>query len=224
MARTVEQGFAEFASRLTPTSTERDAAVRHRRSVEKALSERLEVVTFLQTGSFWHGTGVRGHADIDLLVWLKFQSQPTSSYDALTFVEKSLAAAFPSTSVYISRPAVVVNFANGDERWEVIPGYTTGQDDVVEIPSGEFGGGWMNTSPSGHFRYVNEANSSPRPAGTKVPDRTTKAFLAGMGVSSGRGPVGDGTPPVSGRVTTAPGFGGPSSTALLPDRLAAPHG
>jgi hypothetical protein len=177
MARTVEQGFAEFASRLTPTSTERDAAVRHRRSVEKALSERLEVVTFLQTGSFWHGTGVRAHADIDLLVWLKFQSQPTSSYDALTFVEKSLAAAFPSTSVYISRPAVVVNFANGDERWEVIPGYTTGQDDVVEIPSGEFGGGWMNTSPSGHFRYVNEANSSPRPAGgAKALSRLLKAW------------------------------------------------
>jgi hypothetical protein len=177
MARTVEQGFVEFASRLTPTSTEREAAVRHRRSVEKALNDSLEVVAFLQTGSFWHGTGVRGHADIDLLAWLKFQTQPTSSYDALVSVQTVLDRAFPSTYVYISRPAVVVNFAGGNERWEVIPGYTTGQDDVVEIPSVEFGGGWMNTSPAGHFRFVNDANSFPRPAGgAKALSRLLKAW------------------------------------------------
>ena len=32
-------------------------------------------------------------------------------------------ARFPITPIYVSRPAVVVDFAVGGERWEVIPGF-----------------------------------------------------------------------------------------------------
>jgi hypothetical protein len=84
------------------------------------VSDRLEVSTFFETGSFTHGTGVRNHSDIDVLASLK-GGRPGSSYTALDWVKSALEARFPRTPVLIRRPAVVARFGGGYETWEVMP-------------------------------------------------------------------------------------------------------
>lgn len=165
MVRSVSEGFTEFLSRLTPTTSERQAAARHRGSVESTIKANFGAIRFYQAGSFRHGTGVRRHADIDLLAWLPYTTQPADSWSALSNMERVLSSTFWATEVRISRPAVVVDFASGAERWEVIPGYTTGKDGIFEIPSPESGGGWIETAPDAHFEFVNTANDRGGVAG-----------------------------------------------------------
>lgn len=158
--RTIATAFETLISRNVPTDGERSAAARHRVSIEKSLSQ-LENFGLRETGSFRHGTAVRGHADVDVLVSLG-GGRPASSDTALERVRNALARSFPQTPVRVSRPAVVVNFASGDERWEVIPGYylrKSGDHVVYNIPAP--GGGWMETAPSAHLDYVTDVNRSP---------------------------------------------------------------
>jgi predicted nucleotidyltransferase len=178
MARTVGQAFDVFLKRLTPTAAQREAGASHRVSVKAALEARLEVSRFLETGSFSHGTGVRNHSDIDLLVSLK-EGKPTSSYSALERVKNALSSRFPSTPVRIRRPAVAVEFGGGYETWEVIPGYITGRGGralVYDVPSPKVGGAWIDSAPDEHLTYVNEANKKPDKGDAKALARLMKAW------------------------------------------------
>lgn len=160
MGRTVADGFEVFLDRLVPTQAQRDAKARHRSSVESCLNSRLDIQLLREIGSFTHGTGVRGHADADLLVSFR-TAKPTSSDTALGWVKTALQAGFPSTQVYVRRPAVVVDFAGGDERWEITPGFlrsrSTSDPYVYDIPAAD--SGWMTSAPLEHIAYVNDANS-----------------------------------------------------------------
>lgn len=173
--RSLAGAFDVFLQRQVPTQTERDAAVSHRGAVRSVLEDKLDVVTMFETGSFIHGTGVRSHSDVDVLVWLN-GLRPSSPDTALAAVKSVLAARFPYTSVRISRPAVVVDFAGGDEPWEVIPGYwarDVGDDEVYRIPAP--GGTWMETCPTAHLKYVTRVNASPA-GGAKGLARLVKAW------------------------------------------------
>jgi len=166
MTLSVAQGFEIFLGRLVPLESQRAAAATHRASVEASLRGALDVYLFRETGSFNHGTGVRGHCDVDLLVSIKGQ-RPGSSDTALAWVKNALAASFPYTPVRISRPAVVIAFAGGDETWEVIPGFVTGRGgqgvSVYDIPGAATG--WLDTAPLEHLAYVTEVNSRQNIAG-----------------------------------------------------------
>src|SRR4051794_27378300 len=102
MARTVYEGFDTFLSWLTPLASQRTAATRHRGSVEAAISRAMKVFSFRQTGSFWHGTGVRHYCDVDLMISID-SDRPSSSDTALRWVREALTASFPTTPVYVSR-------------------------------------------------------------------------------------------------------------------------
>ncbi len=180
MPKTVSQGFEEFMSNLTPLSFEQTAATRHRAGVETSIKNALGVTLFRETGSFHHGTGVRHHADLDILVSLA-GLRPTSSDTALGWIKTALQNSYPTTPVRISRPAVVVEFANGEETVEVIPGYYTGGGDpadflyVYSIPGAA--SGWMESAPKAHLNYVNECNTKDGiKGGTKKLARLAKAW------------------------------------------------
>lgn len=179
MARSVGEGFKVFLSRLTPTEAQREAGAKHRASVKGALESRLEVSRFRETGSFTHGTGIRGYSDIDLLASLG-TDRPGSSITALNWVKEALQARFPSTPVKIRRPAVVVEFGGGYETWEVIPGFVTGRggDDqfVYDVPAASSGGGWIDSAPGEHLLYVNKANKKPHQGDAKALARLVKAW------------------------------------------------
>ncbi len=179
MARSVDEGFREFLKRLTPTEAQRAAGTGHRESVKKALGDRLDVSTFFETGSFTHGTGVRNHSDIDVLVSLR-GDRPGSSYTALGWVKDALEARFPRTPVSIRRPAVVARFGGGYETWEVIPGFMTARGGsnvyVYDIPSAVTGGDWIDSAPRTHLTYVNKANEKPSKGNAKALVRLIKAW------------------------------------------------
>lgn len=158
MARSVAQGFETFLQRLTPLESERHAAAAHRSSVESSLGQSLNVLILRETGSFHHGTGVRGYSDVDVLASLG-EDRPGSSDTALNWVKAALSSSFPYTTVRVSRPAVVVEFAGGAETWEVIPGFlkTTSPSSVYHIPGAATG--WLESAPIAHLDYVNECNT-----------------------------------------------------------------
>jgi hypothetical protein len=174
MARSVQEGFDTFLSWLVPLQSERDAASKHRGTVESSLRNRLEVRLFRESGSFNHGTGVRAHCDVDLLVSLA--TKPVSSDTALRWVKEALAASFPATVVQIRRPAVVVQFNGGREAWEIIPGFRNGGTDalpVYEIPG--VPSGWLDSAPTAHLAYVTNVNKTPA-GGAKKLARLMKAW------------------------------------------------
>lgn len=179
MARSVNDGFEVFLQRLVPTQAQRDAGASHRATVKAALEARLSVRRFFETGSFSHGTGVRGYSDIDALVSLG-HDRPGSSYTALNWVKDALSTRFPLTSVVIRRPAVVVRFGGGYETWEVIPGFLTsrgGKDQLVyDIPGPTPEANWIDAAPREHLTYVNEANAKPKKGDAKKLSRLIKAW------------------------------------------------
>lgn len=178
MARAVNEGFDEYLRRLTPTQAQRDAGVSHRASVKAALEARLNVLNFFETGSFSHGTGIRGLSDIDALVSLG--DKPASSYTALTRVKDALEARFPRTPIKIRRPAVVVEFGGGYETWEIIPGYLTGRGGkdhmVYDIPGPSAGSDYIDSAPRSHNAYVNDANLKPSKGNAKALARLIKSW------------------------------------------------
>lgn len=177
VVKSVAQGFDDFLNRLVPTATERQAATSHRATVERTLRDRLEVNLFREIGSFNHGTAIRGHADVDILVSLK-AAAPTTSDTALSWVRNALLSRYRATAVQVRRPAVVVNFAGGGERWEVVPGFRVTSADsspVYKIPAGD--AGWMLTAPLDHLRYVNQVNQKTGVSGAaKKLARLAKAW------------------------------------------------
>lgn len=179
MARTVNEAFEVFLRRLVPTDAQREAGTSHRSSVKAALESNLKVNSFFETGSFSHGTGVRGHSDIDVLVSLGYV-KPGSSYTALEWIKDTLLARFPRTPIMIRRPAVVVEFGGGYETWEVIPGFLTarGTKDqyVYDIPSPNMGTAYIDSAPKEHLKYVNECNTLPHKGDAKALTRFIKAW------------------------------------------------
>ena len=177
MARTVAEGFDVFLERLTPTAAQRSAAAAHRGRVETSLKNKLTINSIRETGSFHHGTGVKNDCDVDVLASIG-NAKPTTSDTALSWVKSALAASFPTTVVRVSRPAGVVEFAGGDETWEVIPGFlrSTANDKYVwDIPGPS--SGWIDSAPLEHLTYVNECNTKAGVVGgTKKLARLMKAW------------------------------------------------
>lgn len=177
MPRTVSQGFETFLERLTPLQSQRTAAARHRQSVEEAINAAVTTYAFRETGSFRHGTGVRNHCDVDLLVSIG-GARPSSSDTALRWIKDGLKKRFTTTVIRVSRPAVVVDFASGAEAWEIIPGFVknTGAGvTLYDIPGAS--AGWMDTAPLEHLAYVNECNQLEKAkGGAKKLARLVKAW------------------------------------------------
>jgi hypothetical protein len=177
MPKTVNEGFEEFLRRITPNQSERDAAASHRASVESALCDNLDVCRFFETGSFSHGTGISGYSDVDALVSLG-HSKPATSQTALNWVRDALSTRFRFTRVKVRRPAVVVEFAQRSEMWEIVPGFIANRGGlnkkVYDIPGPSEG--WIDTAPDEHLDYVNEANKMPRRGCAKKLARLMKAW------------------------------------------------
>jgi tRNA nucleotidyltransferase (CCA-adding enzyme) len=67
MPRTVEEGFLDFLTKLTPTTVESQAAKNHRASIEARLKNGFGLRRFVRIGSFGNGTSISGYSDVDYL-------------------------------------------------------------------------------------------------------------------------------------------------------------
>ncbi len=157
MPRSIDEGFAVFLSRLTPTPGESDAAKRHRASIKACLEANFDVNNFFRTGSFGNGTSVSGHSDVDYFVSIARNNLNRNSATSLTRVRDDLNRRFPNSGVRVSCPAVKVPFgADAKESTEVVPAdymhNTLEGHRVYEIAN--CSGGWMRSSPDAHNAYV----------------------------------------------------------------------
>lgn len=162
MATTVEAGFREFRSRLTPLSGETEAARKHRASVEASLKSNFEITRFFRTGSFGNGTSIRSYSDVDYFASIPTNNLKQNSQSTLREVKDVLAGRFPGTGVAVRTPAVLVPFGTeASESTEVVPADFIKSSDgnlVYEIPDGS--GGWKRSSPDAHNSYVAGVNGN----------------------------------------------------------------
>ena len=189
MALTVAQAFPILLERLVPLESDRKAKADHRTSVEASLKGAVSfnILLFRETGSFTHGTGVRGHCDVDLLASIS-GSRPGSSDTALGWVKNALSTTFWNSTVQIRRPTVVVLFNSGTETWEILPAFRTSpatDTPVYDIPGAS--SGWMSAAPTAHLDYVTAVNKKAGlNGGAKKLARLAKAwkYYNGVPVSS----------------------------------------
>lgn len=165
MPRTVSDGFSEFLTRIEPNQTEVNARKSHKRTIEQALGgafkkfNRLEII-----GSHTRDTAIRYHSDVDYLAVLGKEDVShggyiTQSSTVLKNVRDVLADRFKSTDVRIDGPAVVVRFQGGEGAVDVVPGYwkgTTGRDGYPLFAIPDATGGWIDTAPQRHGKYLGE--------------------------------------------------------------------
>jgi hypothetical protein len=157
VAKTVEAGFNEFLTKLTPTKGESEAAKGHRASVEACLDRNFGLYRFFRSGSFGNGTSISGYSDVDYFAWLKYENFSMDSSAILNKVRNALDARFPKTGIKIDSPAVIVPFGTDiSETTEVVPAQyspnTLKDYTVYKIADGL--GGWLQSCPEAHTNFI----------------------------------------------------------------------
>lgn len=162
MPRTIDQGFRDFHTNLTPSATETQAAKSHRASIEACLKSNFGLNRFVRIGSFGNGTSISGFSDVDYLANIPTTSLKQNSATTLALVREKLETRFPNTGIYVDTPAVVIPFGNkSSETTEVVPAdYITDENNfpVYEIADGA--GGWRRASPDAHNSYVRQIDNN----------------------------------------------------------------
>lgn len=164
MATTAADGFKTFLNWLTPTDTQRTKASLHRESIYAKLDSKFGLYRMFQSGSFRHGTGVSGFSDVDYIASLRSAKTALGS-STLNAVRDALKERFPTTTIHVSKPAVVCEFGSGYERVEVIPAFANGNvGDHMRFHVPGVTEEWMFSSPEAHLEYVNDCNQAPKGA------------------------------------------------------------
>jgi hypothetical protein len=160
MPRTVDIGFRDFLTKLTPSDAESEAAKSHRASIQGRLQRDFGLRRFTRIGSFGNGTSISGHSDVDYLASLSRETLTQSSAYSLGKIRDSLADRFPSTGVRVNCPAVVVPFGTTkSETTEVVPAdYIDEKNGFKVYDIADCQDGWMRASPDAHIAYVATAN------------------------------------------------------------------
>lgn len=160
MPRTIEEGFRDFYTKLTPSTSESDAAKKHRASIEACLQNNFGLKRFVRIGSFGNGTSISGYSDVDYLANLPTDQLTSNSTYSLQKVRDALLSRFPNTGVRVDCPAVVCPFGvNPAERTEVVPADYLRESNGYKIYDiADCAGEWMNASPDAHNAYVRWAD------------------------------------------------------------------
>lgn len=160
MPRTINEGFRDFLSKLTPTGIESQSAKRHRTSIEQCLKANFGLLRFFRTGSFGNGTSISGYSDVDYFASIPTKSLKNNSDSTLREVRSALDKRFPDTGVRVNSPAVLVPFGNKiSEYTEVVPAdYVKKQKSLYIYDIADGNGKWKKSSPDAHNAYVSYVN------------------------------------------------------------------
>lgn len=161
----VSARFAELLAGIQPNVADLRRADSHAKSVEAALRDEFSVNRLLIVGSHSRGTAVRESSDVDYFAVVargdtKWGDDYVSSETVLRNVRRALENRFKSTEIRKDLQAVVVEFGAGEDPVDVVPavflGMSSNARPLYRIPNGM--GGWLETSPEGHNKYIDEAN------------------------------------------------------------------
>ena len=160
MPRSIDEGFRDFLSNLTPSTGETIRARNHRASIEQCIKSTFGLRRFWRTGSFGNATSIRGYSDVDFMAHMPTSALSSNSAYSLNKLTAALSQRFPYTGVRTSCPATVVPFGDdASETTEVTPADYLRTDkgfNIYDIP--DCSGGWMQASPDAHNSYVREAD------------------------------------------------------------------
>ena len=161
MPRTINEGFGDFLTKLTPIATETSAAQSHRSSIKACIESNFGLNRFVRIGSFGNGTSISGYSDIDYLASIPTKGLKEKSSLSLRNICDALDTRFPSTGVRVSCPAVVVPFGTDrSEVTEIVPADYVKEENghkIYDIADGN--DGWMKASPDAHNEYVREIDN-----------------------------------------------------------------
>jgi hypothetical protein len=163
MAKTPEEGFEVLLGRLTPSTTESNAAASHRTSIDACLRSNHGMTGFFRSGSYGFGTSISGYSDVDYFAVFPAQRLHTSSTDSLSAVGSTLRTRFPQSGVHVDAPAIVIPFGTTRaERHEIIPVYEIGTTPAGRKMYGmpDRVGGWMQASPDASGAWINGADAT----------------------------------------------------------------
>lgn len=169
MPRTVDEGFRDFLLKLTPSTSESQAAKNHRASIEACLKSNFGLKRFVRIGSFGNGTSISGYSDVDYLACLPTDQLSQSSTYSLTKVRNILDARFPNTGVRVDCPAIVIPFGSAkSETTEVVPvDFIRDENSFSIYDIADCANGWKKASPDAHNAYVrmvdNKLNGKVKP-------------------------------------------------------------
>lgn len=162
MPRTINQGFGDFLTKLTPSPTELNAAKGHRASIYACLHANFGLKELFQSGSFGNGTSISGYSDVDYFAVFPAASLTKNSRYSLQKIRDALSNRFSTTGVCISCPAVKLPFSNMKVGVEVVPSHSLTAKNgfpVFGIPDCS-NNEWMLSSPKAHNAYVREIDKS----------------------------------------------------------------
>lgn len=152
--------FNLLLSQIELTARERGVFEKHRKSVKSRLTRVFPAYHIETIGSYSRGSSVRAGSDIDLMLKLRagerrWGDYRKSSVTVLNKVRLQLQGRFTATPVVRDKQAIVIHFSGG-HRVDVVPAFYVGigehKNPLYAIPDG--GGGWMNTSPQAHNRFI----------------------------------------------------------------------
>lgn len=166
MTMTIPQCFIALSDALQPTTSGLSGAQLHINSIRTRLDSSFDLRKFFLIGSASRDTSIRGSSDIDLLAVLsrdeaKHGDNYVSSSTFLRNIRTDLKARYPATEVRKDGQAIVLHFAKGDDPVDVVPAIFhqfRNKHPVYWIPDG--GGGWLETAPEVHGRYLQLANQN----------------------------------------------------------------
>lgn len=162
---TVADAFKTLLDRIQPLASEIQKAAGYAHTIKRRLEETLALKKFETVGSHSRETAVRKHSDVDYFAILsrdeaRWGTGWVSTDTLLKRVRDQLSQRYPQTVVRRDQQAVTVRFLGGEYGVDVVPAIYSGpsQDGwpIYAIPNG--GGGWLNTSPPLHGRYIKEAD------------------------------------------------------------------
>lgn len=147
-----------FVERLIPADYDRiTAATRKKELLAQIEHAGVEVVDMFEAGSFNHGTGVRDHADVDNMVWVRLAQKTQLPSSTLSRFRTALLR-LTARRVSVASPAVRIEYWTAP-YFEVVPAFingTKGDVTVYDIPGRR--DEWVQSAPKAHNDLVDEQN------------------------------------------------------------------
>ncbi|WP_261568756.1 SMODS domain-containing nucleotidyltransferase [Frankia gtarii] len=149
----------EYVKTLAPVQYDRTTVATRHQAMEAAVAKSsLRGGIWFESGSWSHGTSLKGHSDVDFMIPVS-SNRPDYSSSALANLKATLHGShWAISNLRVSSPTVKVQFF-GEPHFEVVPAWhykTAGEDRVFWIPGQ--GGLWAESAPRAHLRFVNQQN------------------------------------------------------------------
>lgn len=161
----ISDRFGVLLARITPDASDAKTFAQHQASIESRLKSAMRTHSVVRIGSYTRGSAIRWSSDIDLLLVLKrdevrWGNEYKRSGTVLDTVRAQLQDRYTRTDIGRDGQAVVISFNDGQHPVDVVPGFywEPGENNypVFYIPDGD--GGWMQTSPQLHNKFIGDAD------------------------------------------------------------------